>query len=65
MELETDLVEIRKENKVAVFKGKNGEKIEKPFNFLHLVPRFTPPKFIRESGLGDSNGYVDVDKHTL
>jgi len=29
------------------------------------VPRFNPPKFIRESGLGDAAGYVDVDKYTL
>lgn len=29
------------------------------------MPRFNAPTFIRESGLNDSAGYVDVDKHTL
>jgi len=34
---------------------------EVKFDFLHLTPPQTPPKFIKDSGLGNEAGYVDVD----
>jgi len=32
---------------------------------LHYTPKQTPPKFIAESKLGDSTGFVDVNSGTL
>jgi len=35
------------------------------FDLLHVVPPQSAPVFIRESGLGDGGGWLDIDKHTL
>ncbi|PKY42265.1 FAD/NAD(P)-binding domain-containing protein [Rhizophagus irregularis] len=62
--LGTELKEIRSQQKEAVFDCKGTEKV---FNYdlLHVTPPMGPPSFIGESGLGNKQGYVDVDKYTL
>jgi sulfide:quinone oxidoreductase len=35
------------------------------FDFLHLVPPMSPHSYIKDSGLANEGGYVNVDKHTL
>lgn len=64
VKFKSQLVEVKKDQKIAVFK--RGEKLEEEkFDFLHLVPPMKAPSLIAESGLADANGYADVDKHTL
>ncbi|KAG5998082.1 hypothetical protein E4U43_002501 [Claviceps pusilla] len=59
-----DLVAI--EGNQATFARPNGaEKVTKRFDLLHVTPKMGPPKFIKESALGNDAGYVDVDDHTL
>jgi NADPH-dependent 2,4-dienoyl-CoA reductase/sulfur reductase-like enzyme len=59
-----NLVEVTKDK--AIFENLDTqERIERPFDFLHLVPPMSPPAFLKESGLTNDAGYVDVDKHTL
>ncbi|KAH7087883.1 Sulfide:quinone oxidoreductase mitochondrial precursor [Paraphoma chrysanthemicola] len=41
------------------------EQVKRDFDFLHVAPRNVPPAFIKESGLGNEAGYVDVNQHTL
>lgn len=36
-----------------------------PFDFLHLAPPQTAPEFIRQSGLCNNAGWLDVDIHSL
>ncbi|OCF59804.1 sulfide:quinone oxidoreductase [Kwoniella mangroviensis CBS 10435] len=66
---DTNLVEIRPDEKVAVFEvvageGK-GKKIEKEYGLLHAVPQMGPLDWIKKSPLADSVGWVDVDQGTL
>ncbi len=39
--------------------------IEVPFDFLHLAPPQAAPGFIRDSGLSNSGGWLDVDNNSL
>ena len=39
--------------------------IEMPFDFLHLAPPQTAPKFIKESSLVNAAGWLDVDIHSM
>lgn len=64
IKLQSKLVEVKKSEKIAVF-NRSGRLVEEKFDFLHLVPPMKPPTFIVDSGLADSSGFVDVDKHTL
>ncbi|KAI2475162.1 Sulfide quinone reductase [Pyrenophora tritici-repentis] len=45
--------------------GGGKELVNRNFDFLHVAPRNVPHSFIKESGLGNEAGYVDVDPHTL
>ncbi|TXT22338.1 MAG: hypothetical protein FD138_3511, partial [Planctomycetota bacterium] len=36
-----------------------------PYDMLHVTPPMGPPKFIADSSLADSHGWVDVDPATL
>lgn|SRR5690625_345735 len=74
-------VKIDPVNKLIYFKAhgpENGEKsmipggvltedglIEVPFDFLHLAPPQVAPPLIRESGLANESGWMDVDIHSL
>ena len=63
-----NLVEI-KPNNVAIFEvvaGPNkGQIVEREFDFLHTAPPMCGPDFLRDSGLVNSSGFIDVDKHTF
>ncbi|WP_217589765.1 FAD/NAD(P)-binding oxidoreductase [Lentibacillus saliphilus] len=62
----TNLIEIRGENKQAVFEHldtKEQKVID--YDMLHVTPPMQAPAFIKESALADENGWVDVHKHTL
>ncbi|WWC66982.1 uncharacterized protein I206_100889 [Kwoniella pini CBS 10737] len=65
----TNLVEIKPDEKVAVFEVVAGEdkgkKIEKEYGILHAVPQMGPLDWIKKSPLADSVGWVDVDQGTL
>ncbi|WP_420468084.1 NAD(P)/FAD-dependent oxidoreductase [Panacagrimonas sp.] len=41
------------------------ERIEQPFEMLHVVPPQSAPDFIKSSPLADASGWVAVDKHSL
>lgn len=54
--------------KVAVTSvGEGGTDTTLPYNMLHVVPHQSAPDWIKSSPLstGDTNGYVDIDKHTM
>lgn len=55
----TKLVEVTKDT--AIFENLDTqERIEKPYDFLHVVPPMTPFSLIAESGLGNSEGFLDL-----
>ena len=59
-----DLVAIQG-NQATFARPNGGEKVTKRFDLLHVTPKMGPPKFIRESAIGNDAGYVNVDDHTL
>lgn len=64
LKLESNLVAIDGPNRVATFKGKDGdEQVE--FDMIHVVPPQVAPDFIRSSPLAGPSGFVDVDQFTL
>lgn len=68
-EFNTNLVEVRPDSRTAVFEilagERKGEKIEKEFGLLHVVPPMGPRKVIKDSALADAVGWVDVDQGSL
>jgi sulfide:quinone oxidoreductase len=60
---EHNLIEIDGEKKIAIFDHK-GEKIEKSFDMIHVVPPMSSPDFIAKSSLANEAGWVHVDKYT-
>lgn len=48
-------------------KDANGEtvRVEKHFDFLHVVPPQGPHDFVKASKLGNADGWVDVNRETL
>lgn len=67
-----NLVEIRADEKVAVFdryeEGKVVEQVQTPFDMIHITPPQSAPDFIKNSPLavaGNPLGWVDVDKYTF
>ncbi|MBO8173066.1 MAG: NAD(P)/FAD-dependent oxidoreductase [Bacillaceae bacterium] len=61
-----NLVEIRPEQKEAVFQNLNTEE-EKvmPYEMIHVTPPMSAPDFIKKSPLASEEGWVEVDKYTL
>ncbi|KAI9138895.1 hypothetical protein BKA69DRAFT_1089174 [Paraphysoderma sedebokerense] len=67
-----DLTAIDAANKIATFKNVNPNKAEADqdelkveYNLLHVTPPMGPPAWVKESGLSDAAGWVDVNKETL
>ncbi|KHN93923.1 sulfide quinone-reductase [Metarhizium album ARSEF 1941] len=59
-----DLVAIK--GNVATFARPNGQAaVTREFDFLHVVPKMAAPAFIKDSGIGNDAGYVDVDDYSL
>lgn len=59
-----NLIEVRGENREAVFQHKDGSKEVVKFDFLHVVPPMGPHEFMKDSPIANSAGYVEVDKAT-
>jgi sulfide:quinone oxidoreductase len=61
-----DLVEVRPAAREAVFRGvQDGAETVIKYDLLHVTPPMGPPRFLKESGLGNEAGWIEVDKHTL
>ncbi|SDM73660.1 sulfide:quinone oxidoreductase [Fictibacillus solisalsi] len=61
-----DLIEIRPDQREAVFKSlETGQDEVIRYDMLHVTPPMRAPAFIRKSKLADEKGWVDVNKHTL
>ncbi|KAJ9048140.1 hypothetical protein DSO57_1038039 [Entomophthora muscae] len=61
-----ELVEVDGAKKVAIFQKQGADKkVEVPFSFLHVTPPMGAYDFIKESGLANPAGFVDVDHGTL
>ena len=58
-----NLVEVTKDK--AIFQNLDTkETIEKLYDFLHIVPPMSPAPFLKESGVTNETGFVDLDKYT-
>lgn len=61
-----NLVELRPESREAVFDQMDtNEQVVLPYDLIHVTPPMGPPDFVKQSPLGNSGGWVEVDKHTL
>lgn len=63
-----EMLEVKWEGaqKVAVFRNvDSGETIEKDFNHANINPPSKSWDYLKEAGLTDANGMVDVNKYTL
>eukprot|EP01102_Stenamoeba_stenopodia_P009332 TRINITY_DN2751_c0_g1_i2.p1 TRINITY_DN2751_c0_g1~~TRINITY_DN2751_c0_g1_i2.p1 ORF type:complete len:436 (-),score=98.18 TRINITY_DN2751_c0_g1_i2:16-1323(-) len=58
------LIEVRGNEKEAVFNTPNGQKTIK-YDLLHVALPMQPPPAVAASPLAAGNGYVDVDQYTL
>jgi len=62
---EHELIEIKGEEKIAVFKKVgDGTTVEIKFDMLHVVPPMSAPDFIKQSPLADAGGWVEVDMYS-
>lgn len=63
------LVEVDGPNKKAWFDVKDAQgeitRVEKSFDFLHVVPPQSAPDFIKNSPLANPDGWVEVNQNTL
>ena len=63
------LVEVDGPNQKAWFDVKDAQgditRVEKSFNFLHVVPPQSAPDFIKNSPLANADGWVEVNHNTL
>jgi sulfide:quinone oxidoreductase len=61
-----NLVEIRPGKKEAIFKKVDtGEDIVMKYDMIHVTPPMSSPDFLKNSPLGNEDGWVDVKKDTL
>ena len=68
LNLESKLVAIDGERKVATFEQKGGDntvRVEEPFDMIHVVPPQVAPDFVRSSPLAAASGFIEVDEATL
>lgn len=62
----TDLIEVRSDDKEAVFEYlDSGETETVKYDMLHVTPPMSSPRFIKESPLANNDGWVEVDPYTL
>lgn len=59
---EHDLVAI--EGQTATFACPGKQQVKKQFDFLHVSPKNRPHAFVRDSGLANEAGFVDVNERT-
>jgi sulfide:quinone oxidoreductase len=64
-----NLVAINGDTKTATFETTdsdgNKQKVDKPFDMIHVTPPQSAPDFIKTSPLAAESGWVDVHQHTL
>jgi sulfide:quinone oxidoreductase len=69
LNLNTTLIEVDGPGKTAWFNVKDAEgnsnRISKTFDLLHVVPPQTALDFVKQSPLANTDGWVDVDQHSL
>ena len=69
LEFNSTLVAVDGPAKKAWFSVKNAEgdvsRVEKSFDFLHVVPPQVAHDFVKQSPLANADGWVDVDQSTL
>lgn len=65
----SELIKVDGDKQLATFRisdeGQPDREETYPFDMLHAVPPQTPPVFIADSGLANSDGWCDVDQNTL
>ncbi|KPQ01586.1 FAD/NAD(P)-binding oxidoreductase [Marinobacter sp. HL-58] len=65
---EERLVAVDGKTRTARFVKQSGdqqETVDRTFDMLHVVPTQRPPGFIAQSGLGNIDGWIDLDPETL
>jgi sulfide:quinone oxidoreductase len=61
-----ELVALRPAVREAVFRDvKTGSEEATRYDMIHVTPPMSSPDFVRSSGLGNADGWVEVDKYTL
>ncbi|GIU80976.1 MAG: NAD(P)/FAD-dependent oxidoreductase [Acidobacteria bacterium] len=61
-----NLTEIRPASKEAIFHHvETGEELIERYDMIHVTPPMSAPDFLKQSPLGNKDGWVDVDKATL
>ncbi|MCO4339963.1 NAD(P)/FAD-dependent oxidoreductase [Staphylococcus agnetis] len=66
VEYQSNLVEVNGEEKRATFENiKTGARYTRHFDMLHVTPPMGPLDFVKESGLTDEAGWIDVNPSTL
>ncbi len=66
VEYQSNLVEVNGEEKRATFENiKTGARHTRHFDMLHVTPPMGPLDFVKESGLTDEAGWIDVNPSTL
>ncbi|CAD2071276.1 pyridine nucleotide-disulfide oxidoreductase [Jeotgalicoccus coquinae] len=64
--LNEELIEVKGDEKLAVFKNtQTGETHTAPFEMIVITPPMHGPSVLKNSGLLNEDGWVDVDKHTM
>lgn len=64
--LNEELIEVKGDEKLALFKNtQTGETYTVPFEMIVITPPMHGPSVLKNSGLLDDDGWVDVDKHTM
>jgi len=61
-----NLVEVRSATKEAIYRNlETNEEVVIKYDMIHVTPPMGPPDFVSRSELAASDGWVEVDKHTL
>jgi len=61
-----NLTELRVDQREAVFQDvESGEETAVEYEMVHVTPPMSAPDFLKESAIGNEDGWVEVDKHTL
>lgn len=64
-----NLIAVDGDNKKAIFEvvggDKQGEKITKEFDMLHMTPPQSPPAAVKTSPLANEAGYIDLNQNTM
>ncbi|KIJ44117.1 hypothetical protein M422DRAFT_60238 [Sphaerobolus stellatus SS14] len=64
-EFNHNLIAVDSASRIAKFQKPDGTTVETDYSLLHVTPPMGPLKFIKDSPLADSAGWVSVDDATL